>query len=156
MSWFASIFQAKAKFFRSSVDGATVRTLLDAALSGSKAPNYRHLGQKAIASVILPSDIEAAAKKSFMPWQKDVWECEDQARALVNEAQRMAANEGRSWAIGTLRADDPTKASGLHVLVWAICYLPGKISERAVLCYDATSQKWRGISTLTGVDYTLT
>lgn len=141
---------------RSTIDGATVKALLNAALSGSKAANYRHLGQKAIASVILTSDLEAAAKKAFMPWKKDVWECEDQARALVNEAQKLAANEGRSWAIGTLRADDPTKESGMHVLVWAVALLPGRFAERAVICYDATAQKWRGISTLTGVDYTLT
>ncbi len=149
-------FTSKPKPVRSAIDGATVRALLNAALSGSKAANYRHISQKDTLSVVLPADIEAAAKKAFMPWQKDVWECEDQARALVHEAQKMAANEGRSWAVGTLRADDPTKASGLHVLVWAVALLPGRFAERAVICYDATAQKWRGISTLTGVDYTLT
>ena len=149
-------FTSKPKPVRSAIDGATVRALLNAALSGSKAANYRHISQKDTLSVVLPADIEAAAKKAFMPWQKDVWECEDQARALVHEAQKIAANEGRSWAVGTLRADDPTKASGMHVLVWAIAILPGMFAERAVICYDATAQKWRGISTLTGVDYTLT
>ena len=149
-------FTPKPKPVRSAIDGAMVRALLNAALSGSKAANYRHISQKDTLSVVLPADIEAAAKKAFMPWQKDVWECEDQARALVHEAQKMAANEGRSWAVGTLRADDPTKASGLHVLVWAVALLPGRFAERAVICYDATAQKWRGISTLTGVDYTLT
>lgn len=149
-------FTPKPKPVRSAIDEATVKALLNAALSGSKAANYQHISQKDTLSVILPSDIEAAAKKAFMPWRKDVWECEDQARALVHEAQKMAANEGRSWAVGTLRADDPTKASGLHVLVWAVALLPGRFAERAVICYDPTAQKWRGISTLTGVDYTLT
>lgn len=141
---------------RTAIFGETVHVLLNAALVGNKTSHYRHLSQKSTLSVITTSDIEAAAKKAYMPWRKDAWECEDQARALVNEAQRMAANEGRSWAIGTLRAEDPSKSSGLHVLVWAIVLLPGRFTERAVVCYDATAQQWRGISTLTGVDYTMT
>jgi len=149
--WF---FKAKPKApQRSVIDGVTVQMLLDRALKGRKRADYRHIPQKGEMSVVTTGDIEAAAKQAYRPWLRNCWECEQQALEVVQCAQKIAANEGRSWAMGILRAVDPSTISGLHVMVWAVVQLP---DGRGVVCYDATNRHWRGISTLTGVDYTLT
>jgi hypothetical protein len=140
---------------RSAIDGATVKLLLDIALQGRKRHDYRHLGQKEALSVITRADVDKASRKAWMPWFSGKWECEDQARALVHEAQKIAANEGRSWAVGTLRARAP-RGIGLHVYVWAIVQTEGRFGDRDVYFYDPTAQSWASAADLREVDYTMT
>jgi hypothetical protein len=150
--WF---FSRKPKTIRSTIDGATVKALLDLALKDRKAHNYRHISQKDTLSVILRADVDRASRKAWMPWKKDIFECEDQSRALVHEAQKIAANEGRSWAIGTLRASAPL-GMGLHVYVWAIVLNEGRFADRDVYFYDPTAQSWVAKEELRDVDYSMT
>lgn len=150
-------FKSKPKIpLRSTIDGATVKALLDLALKGKKRHDYRHFAQKNTMSVITRADVDAASRKAFMPWKSATWECEDQARALVHEAQKIAANEGRSWAIGTLRARAPQGLDGLHVYVWAIVLTEGRFAGRDVYFYDPTAQTWTSAAQLNDVDYTMT
>jgi hypothetical protein len=148
-SWFS---KPKAPL-RSAIDGATVKLLLDIALQGRRRADYRHIGQKESMSVITRADVDKASRKAWMPWDAGKWECEDQARALVNEAQKIAANEGRSWAIGTLRARSP-QGIGLHVYIWAIVQAEGRLGDRDVYFYDPTAQSWASAADLREVDYT--
>lgn len=149
-------FTSKAKPLRSTIDGATVKALLDLALLHRTRRDYRHFAQKDTTSVITRSDVEAASRKSFMPWKAGTWECEDQARALVHEAQKMAANEGLSWAIGTLRARAPRGLDGLHVYVWAVVLTEGRFAGRDVAFYDPTARQWVSAAELNDVDYSMT
>ena len=139
---------------RSIIDGESVKLLLDSSLRLRKTTNYRHLAQKERMAVITFADIEKASAKSFAPWVEGRWECEDIARSLVDAAQRMAANEGLSWAIGTLRADGD--GDTLHVYVWAIIHREGPFADRDVVFYDPTIRRWVGADELNNVDYTLT
>ncbi len=148
-------FASKPKTpLRSAIDGATVKALLDLSLMGRKRADYRHFGQKDTLSVITRADVDKASRKAWMPWFAAKWECEDQARALVHEAQKIAANEGRSWAIGTLRARAP-RGIGLHVYVWAIVQSEGRFGDRDVYFYDPTAQSWASAADLHEVDYTI-
>lgn len=148
-------FKSKPKTpLRSAVDGATVAALLDLSLRGRKRHDYRHFGQKDTLSVITRADVDKASRKAWMPWFAAKWECEDQARALVHEAQKIAANEGRSWAIGALRARAP-RGIGLHVFVWAIVQSEGRFGDRDVYFYDPTAQSWTSAAELHEVDYTM-
>lgn len=149
-------FASKSKPLRSTIDGATVKALLDLALRERKRKDYRHFAQKSETSVITLTDVETASRKSYMPWKAGTWECEDQARALVHEAQKMAANEGRSWAIGTLRARAPRGLDGLHVYVWAVVLTEGRFAGRDVAFYDSTARQWVSASDLNDVDYSMT
>jgi len=130
--------------------------LLDHALKGRKTDNYRHIGQKTTMSVITRADVDKASRKAWVPWVAGIHECEDQARALVCEAQKMAANEGRSWAIGTLRSSAPNGLEGLHVYVWAIVLTEGRFADRDVYFYNPTEQTWASASELYDVDYSMT
>jgi hypothetical protein len=150
-------FTSKPKVpLRSAIDGATVKALLDLALRGRKRADYRHFGQKETLSVITRADVDKASRKAWMPWKSGTHECEDQARALVCEAQKIAANEGRSWAIGTLRARAPNGLEGLHVYVWAIVLTEGRFAGRDVYFYNPTEQTWASASELYDVDYSMT
>lgn len=149
-------FDAKPKVAtRSAIDGATVKALLDLALRGRKRDDYRHFAQKDTLSVVTMDDVAKANNKAYAPWKKDVWECEDIARSMVNEAQKMAANEGRSWAVGTLRARAPKGVDGLHVYVWAIILTEGRFAGRDVVFYDPTARQWTSAGLLYDADYTL-
>lgn len=141
---------------RSTIDGATVKALLDLALRNRTRKDFRHFAQKDAMSVITRADVDAASRKAFMPWKAGTWECEDQARALIHEAQRIAANEGRSWAIGTLRARAP-RGLDLHVYVWAIVLSEGaRFAARDVYFYDPTARSWTSAAQLIDVDYSMT
>lgn len=151
------LFKSKPKTpLRSAIDGATVMALLDLALRGRKRADYRHFGQKETLSVITRADVDKASRKAWMPWFAGKWECEDQARACAHEAQKIAANEGRSWAIGTLRARAPKGLDGSHVYVWAIVQTEGRFAGRDVYFYDPTAQDWTSAAELHEVDYTFT
>jgi hypothetical protein len=112
--------------------GETVSGLVREALLEEAATNLRVIMQKDEMACVELAELHALAKKCAMPWRKDVWECEDIARNLVNEAQKIAANEGCSWAIGTVRARPPgwsemqVKPDALHVYVWYIT-LTGRV-----------------------------
>lgn len=149
-------FSLKSKPVRSTIDGATVKALIDLALKHKTSGNYRHLAQKREMSVVTRSDVEKASKKAFMPWRAGSWECEDQSRALVHEAQKVAANEGRSWAIGTLRARAPYGIDGLHVYVWAVVLTEGRFAGRDVVFYDPTAREWTSAANLNEVDFSMT
>ena len=149
-------FTSKTKPLRSTIDGATVKALLDLALLHRTRRDYRHFAQKDETSVVTRADVETASRKSYMPWKTGTWECEDQTRALVHEAQKMAANEGRSWAIGTLRARAPRGLDGLHVYVWAVVLTEGRFAGRDVAFYDSTARQWVSASDLNDVDYSMT
>lgn len=149
-------FTPKPKPVRSAIDGATVKALLDLALLHRTRRDYRHFAQKDETSVVTRADVETASRKSYMPWKKGTWECEDQARALVHEAQKMAANEGRSWAIGTLRARAPRGLDGRHVYVWAVVLTEGRFAGRDVAFYDPTARQWVSAAELNDVDYSMT
>jgi hypothetical protein len=82
-------------------------------------------------------DVEEASEKSFSPWQKDRWECEDEARSLIDSAQRKAANEGCSLALGIVFADPPSRfqEAERHVYVWIV-------SGQGIDFYDPTARRW--------------
>jgi hypothetical protein len=146
---------------RRTLDGATVKTMLWDALKHATTANYRHLTLKDKLTVCDMDAIAAAGRKAFMPWKKDVWECEDQARALLHECQRRAANEGCSWACGILRGDDSRTHDinpMLHVWLWAIVEKPGatRFPECRVMCYDATAQAWADLRDINDVDFSMT
>jgi hypothetical protein len=151
-SWFS---KPKATL-RSSIDGATVKTLLDLALQGRKRADYRHLGQKESLSVITREDIEEAARKAWRKYVKGAWECENQATAVMHHAQVLASAERRSWAMGILRARAPQGLDGLHVWVWAVVQTEGRFAGRDVCFFDATAQSWSRKEDLHEVDYTMT
>ncbi len=157
MGLFAKLFKInKPVAPRRRLDGKTVYTLLKEALKGHLADNYRHVSQKTVLAVTTKEKVVQAADRSFMPWRENQWECEDVARALVNEAQRMAANEGCSWAVGTLRgSSSPTM---LHVWVWAIVEdkNSGQFPASRVVIYDPTAREWEDIDDLRDVDYSFT
>lgn len=122
-----SFFKRKpTKPLRRRLTGETVSVRVREALLENGAPNLRVLIQKAEMACVEYAELHALAKRCLMPWAKDVWECEDIARNLVNEAQKVAANEGCSWAIGTVRARPPgwadlkVKPDTLHVYVWFV------------------------------------
>jgi hypothetical protein len=150
--WF---FSRKPKTIRNTIDGATVMALLDLSLRGRKRSDYRHISQKEIFSVITRADVDRASRKAFMPWKADAWECENIAMACLNEAQKMAANEGRSWAMGILRAR-AQRGISLHVYVWAIVLNEGRFADRDVYFYDPTAQSWVAKEELRDVDYSMT
>lgn len=140
---------------RRTLDGATVKALLELALKGRTRPDFRHFAQKDRMNVVTRQDIERAADKAFKPWRKEAWECEDQARALVHEAQKSAANEGCSWALGTLRSAYASSGE-LHVFVWCIVATEGRFAGLEVLFYNPTARGWSSVHELNQVDYTLT
>lgn len=129
----------KAKPQRRRLTGATVSACVREALLESGSSNLRVIVQKSEMACVEYAELHDMAKRCAMPWRKDVWECEDIARNLVNEAQKAAANEGCSWAVGTVRARPPgwneqqVKPDVLHVFVWGIG-LAGR-----VYFYDPTS-----------------
>jgi len=140
---------------RRKLTGETVAVLLREALKNVTAANYRHVTQKEKLAVITKEKVVQAADRAFMPWRENVWECEDIARALVNEAQRMAANEGCSWAIGTLRG--AYDATSLHVWVWAVVEdKAGQFPASRVVIYNPAARDWEDISELKDIDYTFT
>lgn len=141
---------------RAAIDGATVKALLDLALRGRQRHDYRHFAQKDAMSVITRADVDAASHRAWWtPWSAGKWECEDFGRATVHEAQKIAANEGRSWAIGTLRARAP-RGLDLHVYVWAIVQTEGRFAGRDVVFYDPTARSWTSAAQLNNVDYSMT
>jgi len=158
MGLFAKLFKldTKPQPPRRRLDGPTVCALLREALKSHLAANYRHVSQKTVLAVTTKEKIVQAADRCFQPWRENVWECEDQSRAVVNEAQRMAANEGCSWAVGTLRG--AASATMLHVWVWAL--IEDKqarlFPQSKLVVYDPTAREWEDIAELKDVDYTFT
>jgi hypothetical protein len=146
----------KSKPMRRRLTGETVANLVREALLEDAATNLRVLMQKDEMACVELAELHAIAKKCAMPWRKDVWECEDIARNHVNEAQKIAANEGCSWAIGTVRARPPgwadmqVKPDALHVYVWFVT-LAGR-----VCFYDSTALKAAHEDDLIEADYAIT
>jgi hypothetical protein len=139
---------------RPRLSGAAVHSLVVRALIGKTLPNFRPVIQKSVMACPLKPMLRRAADQSFKPWHEDVWECEDQARSLVHQCQLIAATEGCSWAVGTLRANAPEGSShDLHVFVWAILDLPG---GPQFTLFDPTADDWADVPDLTGVDYVIT
>lgn len=141
MNFIRRIFTKPASIpVRRILDVATMQMILAHHLKGNTQPNYRPVWTKERAACITSADIEEASKKSFAPWLKNVWECEDQARSLIEVAQRRGANEGHSWAIGMVFGDPPGKfqEEARHVYVFGI------YGDASVHFYDPTAQKWCG------------
>lgn len=150
MNWFFR----KPKPTRRRLNGATVHALVSAALAGKTLPNFRFFMQKGTLSCPPKAMLRKAADQARKPWKADVWECEDQARAMVHQCQLIAANEGCSWAVGMLRATSPEGSTGtLHVFVWAILDLPEGLQ---FTLFDPTVDDWADVPDLTGVDYAIT
>ena len=151
--WFS---KPKPKHARRRLTGETVAGLVRQSLLEDAAPNLRIIMQKDELACVELAEIHAVAKKCAMPWRKDVWECEDIARNVVNEAQKVAANEGCSWAIGTVRARPPgwskmrVKPDTLHVFVWWI-----DIAGR-VYFYDPTARMAVHEDDILEADYAIT
>jgi hypothetical protein len=139
---------------RRRLNGPTVQALVTRALQGKTLPNFRLFMQKSLLACPPKPMLRKAADLAFKDWQGDLWECEDQARALVHHAQLIAAKEGCSWAVGTLRANAPEGTPGaLHVFVWAILDLPEGLQ---FTLFDPTANEWADVPDLSGVDYALT
>ena len=139
---------------RRRLNGPTVNALVTRALQGKTLPNFRLFMQKSLLACPPKPMLRKAADLAFKDWQGDLWECEDQARALVHHAQLIAAKEGCSWAVGTLRANAPEGTPGaLHVFVWAILDLPEGLQ---FTLFDPTANEWADVPDLTGVDYAIT
>lgn len=138
MSFFTRIFApSKPSPPRRVLGVETCRSLLTHALRGATQDNYRDIWTKESAAVCLKSDIESASKTSFMPWAKNRWECEDQARALLDSLQRTAANAGHTRAAGMLFGDPPGKFqdTARHVYIFAII-------GASVAFFDPTAREW--------------
>lgn len=154
MSFF-SLFKGKKKTpRRERVTQAAVSHTL---LTLHRRADYQHLNQKA--ALALPSAMEVAdvVRDAWEPWQQHAWECEDQARAVIHAAQIKAANEGCSWAIGTLRAQPPkgSDQSIRHVYVWAVIRTrPG--GPLSLLIHDPTALRSVPVEAVREVDYTMT
>lgn len=140
---------------RPRIHSAALSALLHGALH--KRGDYDHMAQKDIMAVITVADVLRAADAAFMPWRENVWECEDQARAVIHHAQRMAANEGCSWAVGTLRAQPPPSRPQhtRHVYVWAVVTEENSPAQKLVI-YDATARGFISREYVREVDYTIT
>lgn len=137
MSFFARYFSRPRPVKpRRTLDVATMQAILAARIQENTQPNYRPVWTKERAACVSSADIEEASKKSFAPWQKNVWECEDQARSLIETAQRKGANEGQSLAIGMVFGDQPVQFQdeARHVYVFGI-YPDGSVNF-----YDPTAQ----------------
>jgi len=140
MNFFSSIFSARPPATpRRVLDVETVRTLLKHSLGADITSNYRSIWTKEKMMVTTGEAVEKASKKSFAPWVKHVWECEDQARALIDALQRAAANQGHTAAVGQIHADAPAEVlatdSPRHVYVFAVI-------GTVVAFYDPTAQRW--------------
>jgi hypothetical protein len=147
-------FTSKPKPTRRRLNGATVHSLVARALEGKTLPNFRLFMQKSLLACPPKVMLRKAADQALKPWRANVWECEDQARALVHQCQLIAASEGCSWAVGTLRANAPEATPGsLHVFVWAILDLPEGLQ---FTLFDPTADDWADVPDLTGVDYAIT
>jgi hypothetical protein len=140
---------------RRMIQGPVVATTLHEALRGRTAPNYRHIAQKLVMAVCDMKSIEDAAKAAYKPWKKDVWECEDIARAALNRLQERAANQGCSFAAGTLRANAP-EGTDLHVYLWCLVDHPAIDGGNIAVFYDPTELRWVVSEALYNVDYTMT
>ncbi len=123
---------------RRILDVATMQSLLVNCLAGRTQPNYRPVWTKEKAACITSADIEDAGRKSFAPWAKNRWECEDQARSLIEHAQRRGANEGHTLALGMVFGDPPGQFQDAqrHVYVFGI-YHDGSVGY-----YDPTAQEF--------------
>lgn len=155
MSIFSRLFSSSPKPEPRRVPGAFVAAALATKLHCRS--DYQHYGQKATMALPTPEDVALVVDAAWMPWKENVWECEDQARAVVHEAQKRAAKQGCSWAIGTLRAQPPAHLpqDSRHVYVWALCQAFAGMSP-GVLIYDPTARKAVAVSSLREVDYTMT
>jgi hypothetical protein len=158
MSLLAHFFRRPrpAKPARRRFVGASVSMKVSEALIAAACSNFRVLIQKDLMAGVSFEEVNTLALLHFKPWSREVWECEDIARNLVNEAQKIAANEGCSWAIGTVRARPPDwnidslRVDALHVYVWFIT------SEGAVNFYDPTACKAVHSGDVLESDYVLT
>ena len=92
---------------------------------------------------------------AYKPWKKDVWECEDIARAALNRLQERAANQGCSFAAGMLRANAP-EGTDLHVYLWCLVDHPAIDGGNIAVFYDPTELRWVISQALYNVDYTMT
>ena len=138
MSFFTRLFSSsKPAPPRRILDVMTMQVKVASALAGATQSNYRDIWTKEVAAVCEKADIEAASKTSFMPWAKNHWECEDQARALLDSLQRTAANAGHTRAAGLLFADPPQMFPDAprHVYIFAII-------GTTVTYFDPTAQVW--------------
>ncbi len=147
MSWIARLLRPKVKTDRRHMTGESVAMLLFHALQGQKAPNYRHLGTKRVMAVTTREMVRAASDRSYRPWERDAWECEQQALELLQELQKHASAEGCSHAAGILmglHADDPTPdlRQDFHVWVWALCE---SAPAPRIQLFDATAREWADI-----------
>ena len=122
---------------RRVLDIETVRVLLKHAIEGRTQSNYRDIWSKSKMATITAAEVTAASLKAYKPWREHSWECEDQARSLVEVAQRKAADEGMTWAIGILFADPPNPRfdGPRHVYVWAVV-------SSSIVFYDPTAVEW--------------
>jgi len=125
---------------RRVLDVATMQTLLAGRIKDRTQPNYRPVWTKERAACVASSDIENASRKSFAPWVKHAWECEDQARSLIEVAQRRGANEGHTLALGMVFGDAPGRFQyeERHVYVFGI------YENAGVNFYDPTAQRFCG------------
>ena len=131
-----------------------MQAMVALALKGKTQQNFRLIVQKGAMVCPLKAMLRKAADQAYKPWQENRWECEDQARAVVHHAQLIAAKEGCSWAVGTLRANAPEGSSHeLHVFVWAILDTHEGLQ---FTLFDPTADEWADVPDLSGVDYALT
>lgn len=136
---------------RTVIDGATCTALIRSALSGRTLTGFKFVNSKAVVACPTVDDVVNSDIKSWLPWEENIWECENQANALVHQIQLLARSRRQTYAVGVLRADAPGRGPGwLHVFVWAVCTTS---KGREVLIFDPTDRKWFDIKKLTGVDY---
>jgi len=141
---------------RRIITGPTCAALVRGALMGKLLPNFAYYPYKVRMACPDKMTFAAAVRKAWNPWREDIWECEDQARAVVHAAQLAAANEGCSWACGILRGDPPPNVDGkgnLHMYVWVI--LAEGINLSFAL-YDPGTNGWAELKFLTRVDLATT
>lgn len=141
MNFIARLFtKPRPVLTRRTLDVATMQGILANRVKERTQPNYRPVWTKERAACVTSADIEDASKRSFAPWSKNRWECEDQARSLIEHAQRRGANEGHTLALGMVFGDPPGQFQdeARHVYVFGI-YPDGSVNF-----YDPTAQAWCG------------
>lgn len=138
MSFFRRFFaKPEPVSARRKLDVEIMRSILAGAIKGNTQPNYRPIWTKGTAACVTKTDIEGASQQSHSPWVKSVWECEDQARSLIEVAQRRGANEGHTLALGMLFGDSPNPHDeSRHVYIFGIDH------GGAVIFFDPTSCKF--------------
>lgn len=160
MSLFSRLFKSSPKksiSVRRRIPGELAHAHIQRVFAGQFAKNYCYNNTKRAVAVTTREVIEAASYKSFKARIEGCWECEDIARALVNEIQLFGRSEGCSHACGTLvalDATDKTTDSKQDRHVWLWCIIDGGGGSLVLALFDATQRQWSKLDDVSNITFT--